>query len=112
MMGMPSLPQMPGGMPPGMTIPGLPSFLQPFQAKAAAPAAGTSAARQLETFKLAIEAMTAIARLQLHLIEHAQAYSPMALMLQGQTFIGQMMLASLTGQIDALRRQTEPKATP
>lgn len=112
MMGFPGMPPMPNMMSPGMSIPGLPSFLQPFQAKAAPPAAGTSAAHQLETFKLAIEAMTAIARLQLHLIENAPAYSPMALMLQGQTFMGQMMMASLTGQIDALRRQSDPKPTP
>lgn len=111
MMGFPGMPQMPP-MPHGMSIPGLPSFLQPFQSKSAPPAAGTSAARQLETFKLAIEAMTAIARLQLHLIENAPAYSPMALMLQGQTFIGQMMMASLTGQIDALRRSAPPGTPP
>jgi hypothetical protein len=109
MMGMPSwpgMPSMPQSMPspPGMSIPGLPPFLQPFQAKGQPPAPGTSAARQLEAFKLAIEAMTAIARLQLHLIEQAPAYSPFALMLQGQTFIGQMMIAGLTGQMNALNR--------
>jgi hypothetical protein len=85
------------------SMPGFPSFLQPFMPKPASPQPGTDAFRQLEAFKLAIEVMTAISRLQLHLVQNVAAYSPMALMLQGQAFMGQMLLSSLTGQLDALR---------
>jgi hypothetical protein len=54
--------------------------------------------------KLAIEAMTAIARLQAHVVEHAMAYSPLTAMLQGQAMLGQMLTAALTGQLGALPR--------
>ena len=99
------MPGMPANPMQAFSIPGFPSFLQPFQQKQAAPEAGTAQARQLEALKLAIEATTAIARFQLHLVENAAAYTPMAMMLQGQSFIGQMMIAGLTGQLDAMRRQ-------
>lgn len=98
---------MPGGGSP-FSIPGFPSFMQPMQQKAAPPQPGTDTYRQLEAFKLAIEAMTAIARFQLHLVQNVAAYSPMALMLQGQAFMGQMLMASLTGQMDAARRMNPP----
>ena len=55
--------------------------------------------------KLAVEAMTSMTRLQLHITQNAMSYSPMALMLQGQAFVGQMLLASFTGQLDAAKRK-------
>jgi hypothetical protein len=89
----------------GFTMPGMPNFLQPFLPKPDAAAPQTpSATRQMEAMKLAVEATTAIAKLQLHVTENAAAYSPMAMMLQGQSFMGQLMIASLTGQLATLQK--------
>jgi hypothetical protein len=97
----------------GFSMPGMPAFLQPFQHKPAAqgPQTGpaTGDARQLDAIKLAIEATTAIAKLQLHITENAMSFSPMALMLQGQSVMGQMMIASLTGQLGSMQRHLTPK---
>lgn len=90
----------------GFTIPGMPNFLQPFlQSEPSQPTTGTPDGRQMEALKLAIEATTAIAKLQLHITQNAMSYSPMAMMLQGQSFMGQMMIASLTGQLGSMRRK-------
>ena len=86
-------------------FPGMPPFLQPFRQTTAPEASTKQHANQLEGMKLAVEAMTTMAKLQLHITENAMAYSPMALMLQGQTFIGQMLLASFTGQLDASKKR-------
>ncbi len=85
------------------SFPGMPPFLQPFRQPQAAPQPGTSQGQQLEGMKLAVEAMTSMTKLQLHITENAFAYSPLALMLQGQAMVGQMLLASFTGQLDAMK---------
>ena len=95
-------PQNPAPTPP-FRFPGLPPFLQPFQQTPTAVV--TSPTNQLEGMKLAVEAMTSMAKLQLHITENAMAYSPMALMLQGQTFVGQMLLASFSGQLGAQQKK-------
>jgi hypothetical protein len=85
------------------SFPGMPPFLQPFRQPEAPPHPGTSPAQQLEGMKLAVEAMTSMTKLQLHITENALAYSPLAMMLQGQAMVGQMLLASFTGQLDAMK---------
>ena len=90
---------------PPFRFPGMPPFLQPFRQSPIAPAPGASPNSQLEGMKLAVEAMTSMTRLQLHITQNAMTYSPMALMLQGQAFVGQMLLASFTGQLDAAKRK-------
>lgn len=104
MPGFPPMPPMPSAPPAGMSMPWLPPFLQPFQQRGGASQPTPDAARQMEGMRLAVEAMTAMARLQLHLTENAMAYSPMALMLQGQAFVGQMLLAAFSGQASAMTR--------
>lgn len=86
-------------------FPGMPPFLQPFRQAGATPGPLAESTNQLAGLKLAVEAMTSMTRLQLHITENAMAYSPMALMLQGQAFIGQMLLASFTGQLDATKKK-------
>jgi hypothetical protein len=81
--------------PPSFSFPGMPPFLQPFLQP--------QASQQLEGMKLAVEAMTSMTKLQLHITENAFAYSPMAMMLQGQAMVGQMLLASFTGQLDGMK---------
>ncbi len=81
----------------------MPPFLQPFHKSAPAAPAAASPTQQLEGMKLAVEAMTTMTKLQLHITENAFAYSPLAMMLQGQAMVGQMLLASFTGQLDALK---------
>lgn len=99
---MPGFPGMPSAAPMPMQMPWMPPFLQPFQQRPSSPM--PDATRQMEGMRLAVEAMTAMARLQLHLTENAMAYSPMALMLQGQAFVGQMLLAAFSGQAGAMNR--------
>ena len=125
--GMPmSTPNMPGipPMPFSMPMPLMPPFgpqlgsaftgmsgILPLLPKPTAPQPSdpntASTARQMDAMKLAVEAMTAIAKLQLHVVENAMAYSPFAAMLQGQTMIGQMMLAAFTGQMGANQKKPE-----
>jgi hypothetical protein len=55
--------------------------------------------------KLSIEAMTAMAKLQLYVYENALAHTPFGMMLQGQAYMGQMLMAALTGQANALKKK-------
>lgn len=91
-------------------FPGMPPFLQPFQPPPQPPKPATSPLQQMEGMKLAVEAMTSMAKLQLHITENAFSYSPLALMLQGQAMVGQMLLASFTGQLDAMKPKKPPGA--
>ncbi len=86
-------------------FPGMPPFLQPFQQPQVPPpsAGAASQAQQMEGMKLAVEAMTSMTKLQLHITENAFAFSPLAMMLQGQAMVGQMLLASFSGQLDAMK---------
>jgi hypothetical protein len=95
MPGMGATSGMPLSIPPMPVMPWLP-FGQPPPAQAAADPA---VARQMQAMKLAIEAMTSIAKLQLHVVENAAAYSPLSAMLQGQAMLGQMLTAALTGMV-------------
>ncbi len=67
--------------------------------------------RQVTALKLSIEAMTAMARLQLFVYENALANTPFGLMLQGQTYMGQMMMAAMTGQAAAQRKKNRSQLT-
>jgi hypothetical protein len=90
------------------TFPGMPPFLQPFRQPTPPPQTG-SQTQHLEGMKLAVEAMTSMTKLQLHITENAFSYSPLAMMLQGQALVGQMLLASFTGQLDSLKPK-KPKS--
>ena len=82
--------------PNGFQFPGFPPYMQPFLPK---PQPATPAVqKQMDGLKLSVEAMTALARLQLHFYENALSSSPLGFMLQGQTMMGQMMLAAFTGR--------------
>lgn len=89
-------------VPGGFTFPFFPPFMQPYTQPpaASAPAADPNAAamtRNMEAFRLSIEALTATSRLQLYLYQNALAGTPLGVMLQGQAWVGQMLLASLAG---------------
>jgi hypothetical protein len=82
--------------PNGFQFPGFPPFMQPFLPKQQP--ATPAVQKQMDGLKLSVEAMTALARLQLHFYENALSSSPLGFMLQGQTMMGQMMLAAFTGR--------------
>jgi hypothetical protein len=83
----------------GPAFPFFPPFMQPYGQPAQAGAADpmTAMTRNMEAFRLSIEALTATSRLQLYLYQNALAGTPLGTMLQGQAFVGQMLLASLAG---------------
>ena len=82
--------------------------MQPFAQKAAQPQTAAPN-QQLEALKLSVEAMTALSRLHLHFYESALKNSPLGLMMQGQTMMGQMMLAAFTGQQIGNGKKSEPE---
>jgi hypothetical protein len=99
----------PSAPPRGFMFPGFLPFMQPYlsrptEASQPAPSA-TSPDRQVTALKLSIEAMTAMAKLQLYVYENALAHTPFGMMLQGQAYMGQMLMAALTGQANALKKK-------
>lgn len=85
----------PASPPAGMMFPFMPPFLQPFAPKPPPP--NPLAQNQMEALKLSVEVMTAVAKLQLFTYQNALAGTPFGNMLQAQTMMGQMLLASFAG---------------
>lgn len=88
-------PQAPASQPPGMMFPFMPPFLQPFMPKSTAP--DPIVQKQAEALKLSVEVMTAVTRLQLFAYQSTIAATPLGNMLQAQSMMGQMLLASFAG---------------
>ena len=80
-----------------MMFPFMPPFLQPFAPKP--PPANPLVQNQMEALKLSVEVMTAVAKLQMFSYQSALAGTPFGNMLQAQTMMGQMLLASFTGMM-------------
>lgn len=78
-----------------MMFPFMPPFLQPFMPKSTAP--DPIVQKQAEALKLSVEVMTAVTRLQLFAYQSTIAATPLGNMLQAQSMMGQMLLASFAG---------------
>lgn len=85
----------PTSPPAGMMFPFMPPFLQPFAPKP--PPAHPLVQNQMEALKASVEVMTAMAKLQMLTYQNALAGTPFGNMLQAQTMMGQMLLASFAG---------------
>lgn len=81
----------------GMTFPFMPPFLQPFAPKP--PPTNPLVQNQMEALKLSVEVMNAVAKLQMFTYQNALAGTPFGNMLQAQTMMGQMLLASFAGMM-------------
>lgn len=78
-----------------MMFPFFPPFMQPFAPKPPPP--NPMAQSQMEALKLSVEVMTAVTKLQMFTYQNALAATPFGNMLQAQTMMGQMLLASFAG---------------
>jgi hypothetical protein len=87
-----------------------PHHLQPGAQGRPPPGIGSTGPVPAEGMRLAVEAATSIARLQLFLYEGVLRSTPFGMMLQGQIMIGQMMLASFSGAQQAAARRAVPPA--
>lgn len=84
------------GMPPaGMMFPFFPPFMQPFAPKPPPP--NPMVQNQMEALRLSVEVMTAMTKLQMFAYQNTLAATPLGNMLQAQTMMGQMLLASFAG---------------
>ncbi len=84
-----------GSQPSGMMFPFFPPFMQPFAPKP--PPANPMVQNQMEALKLSVEVMTAVTKLQMFAYQSTLGATPFGNMLQAQTMMGQMLLASFAG---------------
>lgn len=89
----------------GMTLPFMPPFLQPFAPKPQPPNPATQS--QMEALKLSVEVMTAVTKLQMFAFQNTLANTPFGSMLQAQTMMGQMLLASFAGMMGGGKKPNE-----
>lgn len=84
-----------GSQPSGMMFPFFPPFMQPLAPKP--PPANPMVQNQMEALKLSVEVMTAVTKLQMFAYQSTLGATPFGNMLQAQTMMGQMLLASFAG---------------